>query len=97
MRAWAFILGGLLVWTVHFFGLYILASVFPDMLIARVLAGLLTLVCLAFDGYLLWQAARILKSDGVEEVRRWKALIAALAAAISFVAVLWQGFPALLA
>ena len=43
MRAWLFILGGLIVWTVHFFGLYVLASVFPDMAIARVLAGFLTL------------------------------------------------------
>ena len=74
MRAWLFILGGLIVWTVHFFGLYVLASVFP-----------------------LWRAARILQSGDVEEVRHWKALIATLAAAISSVAVVWQGFPALLA
>ena len=97
MRAWIFILGGLIVWTVHFFGLYVLASVFPDMAIARVLAGFLTLACLGLDGFLLWRAARILQSGDVEEVRHWKALIATLAAAISSVAVVWQGFPALLA
>lgn len=89
-------LGGLLVWTAHFFGLYIVASIFPETGLARVLAGVLTLAGLAVDAYLLRRAAAELKRDKTEEVRRWQAVVAALAAAVSFVAVLWQGLPALI-
>ena len=97
MRAWAFMLGGLLVWTAHFFGLYAVASVLPGTDLARVLTGLLTLAGLGADGYLLWWAGRAMKAPRADEVRRWQALTAALSAAISLVAVLWQGFPVVLA
>lgn len=89
-------MGGLLVWTVHFFAIYIVASVFPGTDLARILTSLLTLAGLGADGYLLWWAAGAMKASG-EEVQHWKALIAAMSAAISFVAVLWQGFPVVLA
>ena len=96
MRAWAFILGGLIVWTVQFFGLYAIASIFPGLTVARVLAIALTLAAILANIWLFRRAARILKADGPEEVNRWKAIMAALTAATSLVAVLWQGLPAVL-
>lgn len=97
MRAWAFILGGLIVWTVQFFSLYAVASIFPGLTIARVLAIALTLAAIVANIRLLRRATRILQAHGPEEVTRWKAIMAALTAATSLVAVLWQGIPAVLA
>ena len=97
MRAWAFMLGGMVVWTVQFFALYIVASIFLTSTISRVLAVLITLACLAADGALLARAMRLLRGGSVDEPARWRASLAALIAAISLVAVTWQGLPALLA
>jgi hypothetical protein len=96
MRAWAFMLGGLIVWTVHFFSLYIIASIFLTTILARILALAATLACLAADGWLLARALRRLRTENADEAGRWNVSIAALAAAISLVAVAWQGLPALL-
>ncbi len=95
MRSWAFLLGGLLVWTLHFFGLYGFASIFPESAVARVLSGLLTLTCLAA---LLWLIRRSWTSYRTAggEVWGWTALLATLINAISTVAVFWQGFPVVL-
>ncbi|RHW16445.1 hypothetical protein D1610_15165 [Sphingomonas gilva] len=95
MRAWLLLLGGLIVWAVHFFGLYIVASVFLTTDTARMLALLVTLACLIADAMLLAAAMRANRAadDGT---RRWIASLAALGAAISLVAVIWQGLPALL-
>lgn len=97
MRAWAFMLGGLIVWTVHFFSIYIVASIFLTSDVARILTVLITLACLAADGVLLTSALRLLRGGGTDEAGRWNISLAALAAAISLVAVAWQGLPALLA
>lgn len=96
MRAWAILLGGLLVWTVHFFTLYAVASIFPGTLLARVLTGAVTLACLAAAAWLLRSALRAGRAEG-DAFTGWTHRIAALAAGIALVAILWQGFPALLA
>lgn len=96
MRAWAFLLGGLLVWTVHFFGSYGFASLFLDSPATRWLAGGLTVLCLAADALLFRRALAAYRVER-DDARRWRAMIATWAASISFVAVLWQGLPALLA
>jgi len=96
MRTWAFLLGGLLVWTVHFFGLYIAASIFLDTDATRVLTLVLTALCLAADAWLLWRALPKLRTGNPDEMQHWVALIATLAIALSLLAVLWQGLPALL-
>ncbi len=97
MRTWVFLLGGMVVWTVHFFGAYGIASIFPErVLIAKLLAGGLTLACLAALAWLArrsW-AAFNRKEDAVSD---WIALLASLLNAVALVAVFWQGFPALLA
>lgn len=96
MRSWVFLLGGVLVWAADFFLLYMIASIFLTTPLARLLAMLVTLAALAADAFLLWLAwtrHRSAKAD----YDRWFASLALLTAAISAVAVLWQGFPAVLA
>ncbi len=97
MRTWPYLLGGLLVWTVQFFGLYIFSSLFPHTVLARVLGGVLTLVGLAANVLLLRYAVGSLMSGEREEVRHWTHYLAALGAAVSLVAVLLQGLPVILA
>jgi cytochrome bd-type quinol oxidase subunit 2 len=95
MRTWRFLLAGMLVWTVHFFGAYILASIFPErVVVARALAAALTLACLAA---LIWLARRSLAAISQErdELSGWAAMLATLLSAIAIIAVLWQAFPIL--
>ncbi|TFI57052.1 hypothetical protein E2493_16995 [Sphingomonas parva] len=95
MRSWAYLLGGLLVWTVHFFGLYTASSILLTSTTARVITALLTIVCLAIAGTLAargWAG----RARAPDEVVHWVHTIAALSGAIAFLAVLWQGLPALL-
>jgi hypothetical protein len=97
MRTWLYLLGGLLVWTAQFFGLYIVSSLFPHTVLARVLGGVLTLAGLAANAVLLRYAVGSLRSGEGEEVRRWTHYLAALGAAVSLVAVFLQGLPVILA
>lgn len=95
MRAWALLLGGLLVWAAHFFTLYAIASIYLTSTLSRVLTLVATAVFLTADAGLLWWALRDLRRQA-DEFSRWLRLLAALIAAISLVAILWQGMPALL-
>ncbi|MDQ3077213.1 MAG: hypothetical protein M3Q83_00040 [Pseudomonadota bacterium] len=95
MRSWAFMLGGLIVWAVQFFALYIIASVFMTTTLSRVLTAIITLACLAADALLL-QGAMAQRAKRTDDIARWRASMAALSAAVSLVAVAWQGLPALL-
>lgn len=92
MRAWAYMLGGMIVWTVHFFAIYIVASVFLTTTTARILTLLMTLVCLAADG---WLMLRLRAPSGGDDFGEWMRKLALAGAGISAVAVLWQGLPAL--
>lgn len=96
MRSWAFLLGGLLIWTADFFLLYGIASIFLDTLLAHVLSGIVTVAAMAAAGWLLLVAWRRYRHSD-DEFGRWIALIATLGYAISLLAVTWQGFPAILA
>jgi hypothetical protein len=96
VRAWTFLLGGLLVWTAHFFALYAIASILETSPRARLLTALATLAGLAADGWLL-SSALARRGDGAAgPPERWADQVAALGAGLSAVAVLWQGLPALL-
>lgn len=95
MRAWLLMLGGLIVWAAHFFTLYTLASVFGSSLTARIGTGLLTIVAVAADILLLLAIARGFRSKP-DDFDSWVLWLGALGAALSLVAILWQGFPALL-
>lgn len=96
MRAWTLFLGGLIVWTVHFFSIYTIASIFLTSTLSRLLTLAVTAACLAADAALLLWAVRDLRRGATDEFAGWLRRLAALIAAISFVAVLWQGLPALL-
>lgn len=92
MRQWAILLGGLVVWAAHFFAAYLAASLFPGSDSARWMTGAATLVALAADGAILLSALRL--PGG--ELEAWIRRFGAIGAGLSFVAVLWQGLPALL-
>jgi hypothetical protein len=93
LRGWTFLLGGLIIWAVHFFALYIVASVFLTTPLARMLTLLISLVCLGAGVLLL---VRIWRSDVSTAMDEWTRGVALLGAMISIVAVLWQALPALL-
>jgi hypothetical protein len=98
MRAWAFMLGGMIVWAAHFFALYIVASIFLTSTTSRVLTALITLACLAAAGLLLMRTTRALRRhQGGDAFTRWQAYLAALTASLALVAILWQGLPAFIA
>lgn len=93
MREWALLLGGLVVWAAHFFLVYGFASIFPGMALARWLAIGATIAALAADAAILWLA--LAGGRLADELERWQARVGAAGAALSFVAVAWQGFPAI--
>ena len=91
MRTWLILLGGLLVWTAHFFGIYIAASLFPGTEIARWLTGALTLAALGALAVLGWRTSPI-AGDGLSS---WLSTLSLAGIALAAVAVLYQGVTAL--
>lgn len=100
---WLFLLGGPLVWTIHLFGVYSLASLaeVADWFESeRFSIAILTVVAAAANGALLFISTRthpIGFLDGLRpsEERFWRTA-AGSGAFVSLVAVLWQGLPAVL-
>ncbi|MYL99221.1 hypothetical protein GR702_15750 [Novosphingobium sp. FGD1] len=86
MKTWAILLGGLLVWAVHFFGLYAIAEFAPS----RMLTVILTVPCLAAEALLLIYALRL---DRDEAFTRWRRSVAVGGTGLGLVAVLWQALP----
>lgn len=104
MARWLFLLGGMLVWAIHFSGAYGIASLGAvagdaESPAARIAIGLLTLSCLAVDGLLIAMAVRAwvpaMPPGEGELVLFWRSL-GGTGAAMSIAAVAWQGLPALL-
>lgn len=96
MRSWLVLLGGLLVWTAHFFGVYIVASLFPGTALARWLTGLVTILALGALVVLArprWSRAG---RSGEDQLARWLDGLTLLGLALALVAVLYQGLPALM-
>lgn len=93
MRGWTFLLAGPIVWTVHFFALYIVASVFLTTPLARVLTLVVTLGCLAACAMLF---ARTRRSGVPTPTDCWMRAVALGGIGLSTVAILWQALPALL-
>lgn len=94
MRGWAFLLSGLIVWTVHFFALYIIASIFLTTLLARALSVLVTLLCLGACALLI---VRIVRRDTPADMDRWMRAVALCGVGLSGLAIVWQVLPAFLA
>lgn len=97
MKAWTFLLGGLVVWTVHFFLLYAIASLFPGERIASLLSIAATIPAIACDAVLLWVAMANRRRRRPDGFNAWVVDIGAAGAALSMVAVIWQSLPAFMA
>ena len=95
MRAWLFLLGGMIVWAADFFLLYAIGSIFLTSTLARGLAIVVTLAALAADAWLL-RAAWAAYGSKRDRYARWMSLMAAMSASISIVGVLWLGLPPIL-
>lgn len=95
MARWLLLLGGLLVWAAHFFSLYAIASIFPGDQIARWLAIIATVLALAGNSAIAWRClgGGIAHAKGFE---KWVMQLALAGALLSFIAVFWQGLPALI-
>lgn len=83
MKSWLLLLSGFLVWTVHFFGLYAIGEIDPQ--VHWVVA--LTLVCLAANLLALFL---LLKLPAEEHFSRWRRSVAAGGIGLSLLAVAWQ-------
>lgn len=98
MRAWIHLLGGLIVWSIHFLGVYAIASLAdiapPE---ARkpygpILAAL-ALTCVAAAMAL---AVRAWRRAGVgEPIDQFRARLSAMGSAVAAVAIVWQSAPGL--
>lgn len=93
MRGWSGLLGGFIVWAVHFFALYIIGSVFLTTSLARVLVGIVTLACLAAITVLL---VRILRTTTPSPMEGWMRVVALGGVGLSVVAIVWQALPAVI-
>jgi hypothetical protein len=97
VKRWGYILGGLIVWTVHFLGVYVIASV-GDVAadashpLSRAAVGAFTVLCLIAAGGLTVAAAGRWRRGG--ESAGFTDIIAATGGAISAISILWQGLPA---
>ena len=92
MRSWIFLLAGLIVWAVHFFALYFIASVFLTTPLARSLALFVTFGCLTAVALLLF---RVLCSDTPTPMDIWMRTVALCGIGLSAVAIIWQALPVL--
>lgn len=95
MRAWAYMLGGLLLWTLHFFSLYAAGSLFLTTTTTRIIVLVVTLACLGAAAWLT-RAAWRRRGDSGDPFGTWTHHIAALSGATGCIAIFWQGLPAIL-
>ena len=95
MRHLRNLLGGFLLWAVHFFAVYIIASIFPGTTTSIVLILAITLVMLAIT---LWSTARTFRalqgaSDGLH---RWTISLSLFGYGLAGIAIIYQALPAIL-
>lgn len=95
MREWRHLLGGMLLWTAHFFAVYGIASLLPGTRLAAILVLFATGFALAIAGYLLAVTVREHRTEE-DSLKRWSSKGSAVLYALAGLAVLYQGLPALL-
>lgn len=93
MRGWTFMLGGMIVWTVHFFVLYGIASVFLTSTLSRVLTVVVSIGCEVANG---WLIARAWRMRPIDEPDEWVRRLTLTGLALSALAVFWQALPAVI-
>lgn len=97
MRAWAWMTGGLIVWALHFVGVYTLSSLADVVASAddpawRAAALAFSGVCVLASAVLLALAAKRLRCAGGDS-RRFSDQLAALGAVLALIAIVWQALP----
>jgi len=97
MRPWLIILGGLLIWAAHFFAIYIVASLFPGIAIARWLVAVLGFVALGALLLLIRSIRRRTRTTRSDEIGHWLESLAFMGVALASAAIIYQSLPALIA
>lgn len=87
MTIWLALLSGLLIWTAHFFGLYLIGEFGGDTGRMRLSAAGLTLLC---------GAAVIALASWLRRHECWVRKIGLAGALISLVTIVWQAMPLIL-
>lgn len=88
MRTWLLLLGGLLVWAVHLFGIYAAGEIWGHAPPARIAVVALTIAGLAANAGLIAILWRCPDQDGFAG---WVRSVALMASGLSIVAICWQG------
>jgi len=101
VRFWLVALGGLMIWAVHFLGLYLLASfadvAWRDAAGGKVIGLVFSLACLAAIAAVAWRAASQLRQDEPEDTRAFGLHMAVAGGVIAGVGVVFQTAPLMLA
>jgi hypothetical protein len=92
MRSWSILLGGLLIWALHFFVLYGIGEFGGDGTMPRLAVGAFTLACLAAGLFLAFHFRNRAPGD---DFARWRTKIAFGGLLLASIAIVWQGLPAL--
>jgi hypothetical protein len=95
VKAWLLLLSGLLIWAVHFFGIYIIGSLLPGAVSARWLAAALTLACLAAVGFFI-SLLVVRQLNAHDDTDRWGGLLGLSGCGLSLAAIGLQAMPAIL-
>ena len=98
MGRWLYVLGGLLIWALHFSGLYAIASIDAvtpanDQALWRMVGFAFTGACILGTLAILWRAARGRGQAEPAALLNW---LAAFGAGSTAVAIAWQGLVLLL-
>jgi len=99
MKAWTWMTGGLLIWAIHFLGVYAVASLADVVATAddpmwRAIALGFSGLCILGAGVLLWLAGQRLRR--AEAGSRFPDHLAALGAGIACISICWQALPTLI-
>jgi len=93
MTFWRDLLGGLILWTAHFFSLYAIASILPGTQLARWLVVAATVLALAVGWRLATWTGRAART-ATDDLKRWSGSLALLGYALAGAAITYQGLPA---
>ena len=88
MRTWLLLLGGLIVWTAHLFGIYAAGESWGQAPAARIAVAALTIGGLAANAGL---ALIVLRRPAGDGFTGWVRSVALMGAGLSVVAICWQG------
>lgn len=101
MLRWVWMLGGLILWAIHFLGVYVIASIGDVVDRADALgwrmAGLgFSVVCAAAAAILIALSLARLRRGEDDPDWRFREHLAVLGAAIALVSIIWQALPTLI-